>query len=91
MLLQTALTRVASWERAALNAAAARTHFQNALAGVHKAQRTRRKRVAKQIKAGRRRKPLKSMCKGDGCDECAYPEKDHNEVSDSSSMSEDSK
>ncbi|VUZ48573.1 unnamed protein product, partial [Hymenolepis diminuta] len=84
LLLQTALTRVASWERAALNAAAARTHFQNALADVHKAQRTRRKRVAKQIKADRRRKPLKSMCKGDGCDECAYPEKDHNEVSDSS-------
>ncbi|VDO06430.1 unnamed protein product [Rodentolepis nana] len=83
-LLQTALTRVASWERAALNAAAARTHFQSALAGVHKAQRIRCKRVARQIKAGRQRKTPKSISRDGGCNEGDYPNDDNDEISDSS-------
>ncbi|KAL5112039.1 FERM ARHGEF and pleckstrin domain-containing protein 2 [Taenia crassiceps] len=55
-LLQSALTRVAAWEKAAISAATARTRFQSALAGVHRAQRTRRKRAVRQIQAGRRHK-----------------------------------
>ncbi|KAM7541539.1 hypothetical protein Aperf_G00000020458 [Anoplocephala perfoliata] len=83
-LLQAALARVASWEKAALNAAAARTHFQSALAGIHKAQRTRRKRAARQIQAGRRRrKPSRPMIKGDDYDDDHHGEAE-NELSDSS-------
>ncbi|VDM30407.1 unnamed protein product [Hydatigera taeniaeformis] len=67
-LLQSALTRVAAWEKAAISAATARTRFQSALAGVHRAQRTRRKRAAKQIQAGRRHrsKCSQKMAKGNG-------------------------
>ncbi|KAH9285536.1 putative ferm, rhogef and pleckstrin domain-containing protein [Echinococcus granulosus] len=81
-LLQSALTRVAAWEKAAISAATARTRFQSALAGVHRAQRTRRKRAARQIQAGRQHKSKCSqkLAKGDGCGN----DLGTNELSDSS-------
>ncbi|KAL5961231.1 FERM ARHGEF and pleckstrin domain-containing protein 1 [Taenia solium] len=84
-ILQSALTRVAAWEKAAISAATARTRFQSALAGVHRAQRTRRKRAARQIQAGRRHKSKCSqkLVRGNG----RGNDLGANELSDSSSTS----
>lgn len=42
-ILQAAFTRLVAWEKAALNAAAARTEYQQAVAGAHKHQQRKRR------------------------------------------------
>lgn len=49
-LLQSTFGRLVAWERAAVEAGAARTHFQAVLSGANRAQWTRRRRALRQLR-----------------------------------------